>query len=72
MGDDIDELEADELVTLAMLAFIHMHDKTPMPKEELLVDIITWFRMMTFDADLEVTEVEDNAVGYLNKDKGLH
>lgn len=56
--DNLDELDGEELVRLAMLAFIYMHDKKKVPKEQLLDDILNWFRMMTDDmGELEVHEV---------------
>jgi len=55
---DLDELDGEDLVRLAMLAFIFMYDKKTIPKEQLLDDILNWFRMMTDDVgELEVHEV---------------
>ena len=54
----LEELSPQELVHLAMLAFIHMHDKKVIPKDQLLEDIMTWFRLMTDDIDdLQIHEV---------------
>ena len=56
--EELDELTGEELVRLSMLAFIFMHDKRTIPKEQLLDDILNWFRMMTDDIDeIEVHEV---------------
>ena len=56
--DELDRLTGEELVQLAMMAFIHMYEHETVPKEQLLEDILTWFRIMTDEiVDLEVHQV---------------
>lgn len=62
MDNELDQLEPHELVQLAMMAFLHMYDKHTIPKDKLLEDIITWFRIMT---DV-ISEIEVHQVMPLN------
>jgi hypothetical protein len=56
--DELDRLEPHELTQLAMMAFIHMYENDTIPKEQLLEDILVWFRLMTEDIiDLEIHQV---------------
>lgn len=46
---DMDELDGDQLIILAMCAFLYMKKEHKMPDEKLLADILNWFEIMTAD-----------------------
>ena len=72
MDEELEGLTAEELVFLAMRAFISVHRRGELSDSQLLDDVITWFHLMTDDmseqADENITAVRIE----IETDKGLH
>ena len=70
--DEFDGLTAEELVYLAMRAFISVHNRGELSDEKLLDDILLWFHLMTDsiedqeDEDIIAVRIE------IETDRGLH
>lgn len=62
---DMEDLSSIDLVFLAMKSFKFVYENKPeVPREKLLLDIISWFDLMTFNAD--VPDIVD-----VNTDKAM-
>ena len=46
---DLDDLDGEQLVVLAMCAFLYMKRENKKSDEELLSDILHWFEIMTHE-----------------------
>ena len=56
--DTLESLDQEELVALAMLAFLKMKKDKILTDKELLEDILLWFSVLTLGHEYDIIEVE--------------